>query len=77
MKRNIAFTLAQRIIRIVSNPIQQEQRLQELIEFLTDCHYLKGLVENAVVTRAKELPKSDIDITSLEQETIAFVTTVT
>ena len=30
-KRNTPFTLAQRITRIVSNPIQQEQRLQELI----------------------------------------------
>ena len=44
-KRNIPFTLAQRITKIVSNPVQQKQRLQELIEFLIDCHYPKGLVE--------------------------------
>ena len=73
-KRNIPFTLAQRITRIISNPTQQEQRLQELIEFLIDCHYPKELAETAI-TRAKELPKSNIDITGLEHETIAFVTT--
>ena len=32
---------------------------------------LKELVENDI-TRAKELPKSNIDITGLEQETIAL-----
>ena len=37
-KRNIPFTFAQRITKIVLNLDQQKKGLQELIEFLKDCH---------------------------------------
>ena len=36
IKRNIPFTLAQRITRIVSNPDRREQRFKELTEFLKE-----------------------------------------
>ena len=44
IKRNIPFTLAQRITRIVSDKIRCEQRLSELANFLRKCNYPEDLI---------------------------------
>ena len=68
-KRNISLTLAQRITKIVSNPVQQKTMSARAHRIPKNYNYSKGLVENAI-TRAKEFPKSNINITGLEKETI-------
>ena len=52
VKRNIPFTLAHRITRIVSNPDHREQRFKELTKFLKECHYRDELIKTCI-ERAK------------------------
>ena len=73
-KRNIPFTLAQRITRIVSNPDRQEQRFKELTEFLKECHYPDELIKNCI-ERAKALFTTRNEITGLEEDTLVFAST--
>ena len=74
IKRNIPFTLAQRMTRIVSNPDRREQRFKELTEFLKECHYPDELIKNCT-ERAKAPFTNSNELTGLEEDTLVFVST--
>ena len=74
IKRKIAFTLAQRITRIVSNPDRREQRFKELTEFLKECHCPDELIKNCI-ERAKAPFTNSNEPTGLEEDTLVFVST--
>ena len=48
VKRNIPFTLTQRITRIVSNPDHREQRFKKLTKFLKECLYRDELIKTCI-----------------------------
>ena len=72
--RNIPFTLAQRITRIVSNPDRQEQHFKEVTEFLKECHYPDELIKNCI-ERAEAPFTNSNGLTGLEEDTLVFVST--
>ena len=74
IKRNIPFTLAQRITRIVSNPDRREQRFKELTEFFKECHYPDELIKNCI-ERAKAPFTNSNELTGSEEDTLVFVST--
>ena len=73
-KRNIPYTLAKRIIRIVSNEERQHQRLLELSHFLKHCNYPEGLI-NVNIERAKKPTTPNENTVEMEQDTLSFITT--
>ena len=73
-KRNIPYTLAKRIIRIVSNEEHQQQRLLELSQFLKHCNYPEGLI-NVNIERAKKPTRPNENIMEMEQDILSFITT--
>ena len=74
IKRNIPFTLAQRITRIFSNPDRREQCFKELTEFLKECYYPDELIKNCT-ERAKTPFTNSNELTRLEEDTLVFVST--
>ena len=74
IKRNIPFTLVQRITRIVSNPDRQEQRFKKLTEFLEECHYPDELIKNCIEIANAPFTNSN-ELTGLEEDTLVFVST--
>ena len=73
-QKNIPFTLAQRITRIVSNPYRREQRFKELTVFLNKCHYPDELIKNCT-ERAKAPFTNSNELTGLEEDTLVSVST--
>ena len=74
IKRNIPFTLAQRITRIVSDKIRCEQRLSELAHFLKKCNYPEDLIAKNI-ERVKQPIQRNEEMLGIETDTLAFVTT--
>ena len=73
-QKNIPFTLAQRITRIVSNPYRRKQRFKELTVFLNKCHYPDELIKNCI-ERAKAPFTNSNELTGLEEDTLVSVST--
>ena len=73
-KRNIPYTLAKRIIRIVSNEEGQQQCLIELSQFLKHCNYPEGLI-NVNIERANKPTTPNENVMEMEQDTLSFITT--
>ena len=74
IKRNIPFTLAQRITRIVSDKNRCEQRLSELAHFLRKCNYPEDLIAKNM-ERVKQPIQRNEEMLGIETDTLAFVTT--
>ena len=74
IKRNIPFTLSQRITRIVSNESCRKQRLSELAHFLQKCNYPENLITKNI-ERAKQPIQRNEEMLGIETETLAFVIT--
>ena len=55
---NIPFSLAYRIVRICSEPITRDMRLQELRQLLLSRDYKAGIIDAAIL-RAKAIPRSE------------------
>ena len=73
-KRNIPYTLAKRITRIVSNEECQQERILELSQFPKHCNYPEGLI-NVNIQRAKKPTTPNENIMEMEQDTLSFITT--
>ena len=56
VSNNIPFSLAYRIIRICSEPVTRDKRLEELRQLLLDRDYKKSLI-NSAINKAKLIPR--------------------
>ena len=71
ISKNIVFSLAVRVVRIVSDPEQREIRFQELADRLTSRHYSPGVVKAGIdrargITREEALLEIDKETDSIQ-----------